>query len=60
MQRDGAFVVYSSFNISYLGRSKAWWCRAKCAGQNVQGKITISWCFAAFFGGGTTEKSEIG
>jgi hypothetical protein len=51
VQRDGAFVAYSSFNIPYLGRSK---------GVVVQGKMTISCCFAAFSGGGTAEKSEFG
>ena len=51
VQRDGAFVAYSSFNISYLGTFN---------GVVVQGKMTISCCFAAFSGGVATKKSEIG
>jgi hypothetical protein len=44
-------VAYSSFNISYLRTFN---------GMVVQGKMTISCCFAAFSGGVATEKSEIG
>jgi hypothetical protein len=29
-------------------------------GVVVQGKMTVSCCFAAFFGGGATKKAEIG
>ena len=45
-----------SLNISYLGKGKS----MKINGVVVQGEMTISCCFAAFFGGGATEKSEFG
>ena len=43
-----------SFNISYLGRER----EGKVNGVVVQGEMTISCCFAAFFSGGATKKSK--
>ena len=41
-----------SFNISYLGKGKS----MKVNSVVVQGKMTISCCSAAFFGGGAAVK----